>query len=272
MNVAFSPSAPVIASRRTELHGRPVLSPVGRVTAQPYMARASRRSVITMNADSIMEVISRRGFVNNLISVALMGAALYVIFSPTKMVTPPAKAIGKHADALKSPSDGKVTSKVYFDVSIGGREVGRIVVGLFGDDLPVTVRNFEELATGKNGYGYKNSIIHRSIKNFMAQGGDFTLGNGRGGKSIYGNRFKDEGFLFSHSEDGVLSMANAGPDTNGSQFFITYTKTPWLDGKHVVFGKLVAGMDVLRKIENAKTGSLDRPVEEIKFTECGLVQ
>ncbi|KAK5168162.1 peptidyl-prolyl cis-trans isomerase cpr6 [Saxophila tyrrhenica] len=169
-------------------------------------------------------------------------------------------------------------SHVWFKISIGGTEAGRVLFQLYNDVVPKTAENFRALCTGEKGPGasgkplhYAGSTFHRVIKGFMIQGGDFTEGNGTGGESIYGEKFEDENFELKHEKPFLLSMANAGPGTNGSQFFVTTVPTPHLDGKHVVFGEVVGGKSVVRQVENTAVGANDVPEARCVIEECGEV-
>ena len=175
------------------------------------------------------------------------------------------------------PPDTTVTQKCFFDVKIGDADPERVTFGLYGGQVPKTAENFKALCTGEKGTGnagkplhYKGSKFHRIIPNFMCQGGDFTNGDGTGGESIYGEKFEDENFAIQHTKPGLLSMANAGPATNGSQFFITVAVTPHLDGKHVVFGEVLEGMDVVKKMEATGDGS-GKTKTDVAIADCGLL-
>jgi len=169
----------------------------------------------------------------------------------------------------------RVTDHVYFDIRLGQRNLGRVIIGLFGDVVPKTAANFKGLASTGDPQGrtYRGSEFHRVIKGFMIQGGDMVNGDGTGSTSIYnGRQFEDENFALKHTAPGILSMANSGPNTNGCQFFITTEKTSWLDGKHVVFGKVVQGFnEVVRVIEKSPTGRNDRPVETTVIYDSGVL-
>ncbi|EGG16656.1 cyclophilin B [Cavenderia fasciculata] len=193
-------------------------------------------------------------------ALAIIGILAFVLYTPT--------------EAKKGPT---ITDKVYFDIEIGGEEVGRVVMGLYGKTVPKTAENFKQLCTGEKGIGqsgkalhYQGSKFHRIIPNFMIQGGDFTRGDGTGGESIYGKKFDDESFKLKHTKPGLLSMANSGPNTNGSQFFITTVVTSWLDGRHVVFGEILEGMEIIKKIEAVGSQS-GTPSKTVVISASGVL-
>lgn len=166
-----------------------------------------------------------------------------------------------------------VTRKVYFDVSVDGNYIGRIVFGVFEKTAPITVRNFLALSAGTLGYGYQGASFHRVVDRFMIQGGDIMNRDGTGFLSIYGGMFKDETFVIRHTEAYLLGMANAGPDTNGSQFYITTVPgTHWLDGKHCLFGKVLEGHDITHKIEKQPTNAQEHVTTNTIITRCGVIE
>ncbi|XP_044737154.1 peptidyl-prolyl cis-trans isomerase E isoform X3 [Chrysoperla carnea] len=179
---------------------------------------------------------------------------------------------GETLEDTSTESTQKVKNpQVYFDIKIGNQDVGRITMMLRADIVPKTAENFRALCTHEKGFGYQGSIFHRIIPDFMCQGGDFTKHDGTGGKSIYGRKFADENFILKHTGAGTLSMANSGANTNGSQFFLCTAKTDWLDGKHVVFGHVIGGLDVLQKMEKCGTKS-GTTKEKVMIAACGELQ
>jgi len=189
--------------------------------------------------------------------------------------TPPNSASDTERNTNRQVEEPQGNPRVFFEVSIANASVGRIVMELYSDIVPRTAENFRCLCTGERGMGvkgkplhFKGSVFHRIIPNFMIQGGDFTKGNGTGGESIYGEKFRDENFQKKHTGPGMLSMANSGPNTNGSQFFITTVKTDWLDNKHVVFGKVIEGLDIVRQLEAQGTDG-GKTKKRCTIVDCG---
>jgi len=181
------------------------------------------------------------------------------------------QADGKAADETTGEPAAKkkrTNPKCYLDISINDQYTGRILIELRSDVVPMTAENFRCLCTHEKGFGFRRSTFHRIIPGFMCQGGDFTKHDGTGGKSIYGKKFEDENFVLKHTGTGILSMANSGPNSNGSQFFLCTEKTDWLDGKHVVFGKVVEGLEILRKMEAVGSES-GKTKKKVVIEDCG---
>ncbi|XP_072034947.1 peptidyl-prolyl cis-trans isomerase 5-like [Amphiura filiformis] len=197
-----------------------------------------------------------------------MESTALVLFFAAMVTSVGAYAMASHA----AGESVLVTNEVFFDISIDGNPVGKIIFGLFNKVAPKTVENFLYFSAQQTpGKGYKGSIIHRVVKGYVLQGGDFLKGDGTGETSKFGDLFEDESLSLRHTGAGWLGMANKGADTNSCQFFITFVESPWLDGKHVIFGKVLVGMDVARAIENVETDEKQRPIQEVRITGCGEI-
>jgi cyclophilin family peptidyl-prolyl cis-trans isomerase len=220
----------------------------------------------------------------SIVVIILLGGGYYAwqyFFKkpPLPKILPPSpeeSIIEEMTDSVPEVTNYEDTNThAYFDINIGDEYAGRVTMQLFDDEVPKTCRNFRYLCSygifNKNNPSYENTLFHRVIKDFMLQGGDITRGDGTGGYSIYGEQFEDENFNLTHNQPGMLSMANAGPNTNNSQFFITIKKTPWLDNKHVVFGIIISGFDIVKKIESIETDNKDKPIKDVKIIKCGLL-
>lgn len=202
-------------------------------------------------------------------TLLLIAAGFVIALLSLVYVLQPPRTTKQTKEGLTVPLE-EVTHRVFFDISVNGQNVGRVIFGLYGNKVPKTVENFRALATGEKGFGYKGSYFHRLIKNFMIQGGDFTKHDGTGGMSIYGEKFEDENFDLKHFI-GCLSMANSGPNSNGSQFFITTAETKWLDGKHVVFGYVMRGFELIKRLETIKTDGNSKPAAAIRIEASGEI-
>ncbi|KAJ2925650.1 hypothetical protein H1R20_g11444, partial [Candolleomyces eurysporus] len=230
---------------------------------------------VVLNDDSFSAALKPSSFLSVSSNAAVDGSGPQTMhawswpWSSSNSTTATTNATGT-ANAVDAARANGSSNKVFFDVAINSQPSGRIVFKLYDETVPKTARNFRELCTGQHGFGYAGSGFHRIIPSFMLQGGDFTRHNGTGGKSIYGDKFPDENFKLKHDRPGLLSMANAGPNTNGSQFFITTVPCSWLDGRHVVFGEVVEGMDVVKAVEAVGTQS-GRPQQKVVITSSGVL-
>jgi cyclophilin family peptidyl-prolyl cis-trans isomerase len=231
----------------------------------------------------LYELFTKKNIIIILVSVAIIIGGYYAWNYYKKNNTSSQKLIESKKtdiDNIKEEFENNklyedISLNPYFDIEIGEIFQGRVIFQLFDDIVPKTCKNFRFLCSNglliKGTPSYEGCAFHRVIKDFMIQGGDFTNGDGTGGMSIYGNKFEDESFELKHNQPGLLSMANSGPDTNGSQFFITTHKTEWLDNKHVVFGIVISGYDIISKINLLETGDSDKPKLDVIIKKCGLI-
>ncbi|ESZ90424.1 peptidyl-prolyl cis-trans isomerase [Sclerotinia borealis F-4128] len=209
---------------------------------------------------------------NNAPLYNLLTPSFFSISSSFPFIESSSSSPATSSNTEASTKSQDISSKnCFFDITVDSAPAGRITFKLHDEITPRTARNFRELCTGQHGFGYAGTPFHRIIPQFMLQGGDFTRGNGTGGKSIYGTKFQDENFVLKHTKPGQLSMANSGKNTNGSQFFITTIATPWLDGKHVVFGEVIEGMELVKKIEGLGTRS-GTPRARVAIATSGVIE
>ncbi|CAI0470143.1 unnamed protein product [Linum tenue] len=248
-------------------------------TSRPLLPGGQGKSAFNLNSSSsspraVSAIPSARlGYTVNVTS-SFAGKSFASAFPILRLTSAPSIKHRRMACVNAAANDvdlqAKVTHKCFFDVEVGGERLGRIVMGLFGDDVPKTAENFRVLCTaGEKGFGYKGCSFHRIIKDFMIQGGDFTALVSFGAACVQSNVIFPAVSPVKHVGPGVLSMANAGPNTNGSQFFICTVKTPWLDNRHVVFGNVIDGMDIVRKLEAVETSRADSPRMPCRIVDCG---
>eukprot|EP00761_Pharyngomonas_kirbyi_P012882 gb/GECH01012909.1/.p1 GENE.gb/GECH01012909.1/~~gb/GECH01012909.1/.p1 ORF type:complete len:341 (+),score=69.05 gb/GECH01012909.1/:1-1023(+) len=236
-----------------------------------YKNNNSRQERWEYKKNSSEHKLKRRLFLLTPLFILLNAFIAFILFLLFDSQKPSNQQNDEEEGSLPPLEQPDITQRVYFDIAVGGDPIGRVEIGLFGDDVPKTVENFTQLVQHEKGFGYQNCMFHRIIKGFIIQGGDFERGDGTGGKSIYGKNFDDENTNIPHFPF-CLSMANKGPNTNSSQFFITTGSATHLNGRHVVFGKILSGFDVIQGMERVATDKYDRPLQSVRIRSCGLLE